>query len=530
MPRSPRKRDLTFYLLKDEVTTFDDCLSETNSLVSHQLQLAGGPPATLFVRPPRSAPPWWLGFLRTLIPEVPDMWNANTAAVLFVAVDNARFAITFGYGRSMLELDKLVRDFGLRTALNTIDPETLRSVDSRTFEELSVARKIQTSRPATLENFSLNRSEDILKAVTGTPVDPQLGHRITGADAAKLTYVATAADLPTKCRQLLAGYRSTAYRERFDFIDHMREVRDLPTVFCLDEILLHKLRTGDESRLHLAPPEVSDWTEMDSFIFSRRGAAAACDLEARNYTSLFERPDDLSLTTLKRDKVGVLYGTAAEPNFKWRVYDVLVCEVSHAGSLYVLTGGSWYRIEPSFAERVAADVAARTTEVPYLPLATAGETEPDYNARAARPEGPFLFDEKTARPTGAMTDVEFADLVTADRKIVHVKRKSRSSTLSHLFAQGLQSAEVFYADAGFATALKMRAAAEISASAAAMIPDTRPVPEQWTVVYAIITDGARPWPASLPFFSQLNFRNTAERLSRMGFNVGLARIALEPGP
>lgn len=530
MPRTPRKRDLTFYLLKDEVTGFEECLSEAGALVSHPVQLAGGTPAALFIRAPRSTPPWWLDFLRTLAPEIPDMCNANTAAVLFLAVDGARFAITFGYGRSLLELDKLVRDFGLRTALNTIDPETLRSVDSRTFEELSVARKIQTSRPAALENFSLNRSEDILKAVTGTPVDPHLGHRITGADAAKLTYVAAADDLPTKCRQLLAGYRSTAYRTRFDFIDHMREVRDLPTVSRLDEMLLHKLRTGDENRLHLAPPEVSDWAEMDSFVFSRRSTAPASDLEARNYTALFERPEDISLATLKRDKVGVMYGTAAEPHYKWRVYDVVVCEVPDAESLYVLTGGSWYRIEPSFATRIAADVATRTTEVPWLPPATVGETEPDYNARAARPGGPFLFDEKTARPTGAMTDIEFADLVTVDRKIVHVKRKSRSSTLSHLFAQGLQSAEVFYADPGFGNALKTRAATEISAAAAAVIPDAKPVPEQWTIVYAIITESTRPWPASLPFFSQLNFRNTAERLSRMGFNVGLARIPLEPCP
>jgi uncharacterized protein (TIGR04141 family) len=57
-----------------------------------------------------------------------------------------------------------------------------------------------------------------------------------------------------------------------------------------------------------------------------------------------------------------------------------------------------------------------------------------------------------------------------------------------------------------------------------LIPHAKPTPNDWKVVYAIISEGRGIWPGSLPFFSQLNFRNTAERLSRLGFRVGLARI------
>lgn len=517
----PRKQDLTFYLLKGNITDLERCLTKPGELTRYDLEGGAG---SLFTRPPGQSSPWWLGFLRNAVPDIPDMRNMNTAAVLFLAVDGHHFALTFGYGRNLLELDCLVRDFGLKVALNSIHPDTLRSVDARTFEELSVARKTQTSRPTGLESFSLNRSEEILKAVTGTPADPGFGHRITGADAVKLTYTPSMAGLADKCRQLLTAYHGVSYRERYDFIDHMREERDGLTIELLDAHVVQKLRAGDYDRMHFAPPEVADWTEIDSFVFSRRGAEALPDLDPVNYRALFAVPEDISLPILKRDKVGVFYGTSQDASYKWRVYDTIVCEVPHDGALYVLTSGSWYRVEPAFADQIAADVAMHVMDVPFLPAAVAGETEPVYNARAATSGGHFLFDAKGIRPNGALSDIEFCDMATADRQLVHVKRKSRSSTLSHLFAQGLQSAETFYADQVFLQRLKAKARGEISDAAAALIPDAKPTPNNWKVVYAIISESTGAWPGSLPFFSQLNFRNTAERLSRMGFRVGLARI------
>jgi len=136
----------------------------------------------------------------------------------------------------------------------------------------------------------------------------------------------------------------------------MREERDGPTIELLDARVVQKLRVGDYDRMHFAPPEVADWVDIDSFVFSR-GAEVFPDLDPVNYRSLFAAPDDISLLTMKRDKVGVFYATNQDASYKWRVYDTIVCEVPHGGALYVLTGGSWYRIEPAFADQIAAEVA-----------------------------------------------------------------------------------------------------------------------------------------------------------------------------
>jgi uncharacterized protein (TIGR04141 family) len=44
---------------------------------------------------------------------------------------------------------------------------------------------------------------------------------------------------------------------------------------------------------------------------------------------------------------------------------------------------------------------------------------------------------------GGRSAIEICDLLSTDRVFVHVKAKTKSSTLSHLFAQGLNSAQAF---------------------------------------------------------------------------------------
>ena len=526
MPKRPRKRDLTFYLLKPEIGQGTEALDPDVAHLQLDVTAAVGAPAHLFVKESHPSPPWWLSFLREAAADIPDLVNANTAAVLFLNVDGAMFAVPFGYGRNLLKLDCLTRDFGLRVTLNTVKPDTLRSVDAHTFEELTVTKRTQTSRATGLENFSLNEAQEIMKAVTGTPAEATFASRVTGADGAKLTYVPSIVGLADKCRALLAAYKSTAYKESYGFIDHLREVRDRPLTERLNALMIEKLRARDFDAIHLAPPEVSNWADIESFVFDRRLDVFSEDLDPASYVDGFEDAAQLDLAVLKSDRVGVQYGTAAEPHFLWRVYDTIVCELTLDGRLYVITAGTWYSLDQDFADGVLADITALTPPPVELPSAAQGEKEAAYNTRSALAHNYYLFDEKLVKPTKAVTTIEFCDLLTSDRTLVHVKRKSRSSTLSHLFAQGVTSAEVFYRDKGFREALRAKAAAEISQAASDLIPIERPNPIEWTVLFAVITDGQKAWPKSLPFFSQLNLRNSAMRLDQLGFKTGLIRIPL----
>lgn len=73
------------------------------------------------------------------------------------------------------------------------------------------------------------------------------------------------------------------------------------------------------------------------------------------------------------------------------------------------------------------------------------------------------------------------DLFSANREPIHVKRRSASSTLSHLFAQGRVAAEAFFSD----EQLRDRARAHLKSrkDLAGLIPTDRPIGTDFTIVY-----------------------------------------------
>ena len=126
----------------------------------------------------------------------------------------------------------------------------------------------------------------------------------------------------------------------------------------------------------------------------------------------------------------------------------------------------------------------------YTPCAT----------RAANALGIALMDRKLVSIGGA--SIEVADLVSHAGELIHVKRKTQSATLSHLFAQGRISAEALKADdtVRVAAAAYLDAEGRVPGSLLLSPFDARTK----TVVYAVIASNAAQLPGKLPFFSRLN--------------------------
>ncbi len=119
--------------------------------------------------------------------------------------------------------------------------------------------------------------------------------------------------------------------------------------------------------------------------------------------------------------------------------------------------------------------------------------------------------------------MELCDLYTRQREFIHVKQYAGSAPLSHLFAQGVVSAELFLQEPEF------RRRANTLLPRTHRLPKTRPNPAQYRVVYGVISGSANP--LRLPFFSRVTLRNAYRRLTGLGYTVVLAKIprqAVEP--
>ena len=128
------------------------------------------------------------------------------------------------------------------------------------------------------------------------------------------------------------------------------------------------------------------------------------------------------------------------------------------------------------------------------------------------------MDDRTVTAASGQSQIEVCDLYDREnRAFIHVKRYSGSSALSHLFAQGEMSAQNMVANIQF----RRNASAKFP-SAELQVDSFQPRLHE--VAYAIIAKPGKN-DVTLPFFSAVNLRNTAEWLKLMGFrSVTLTKI------
>lgn len=527
---------LTIFLLQD-VSCFEEALNDGRALESRELAGESGLDGCFYWAERYPATPSWAKYLGPVVEGgVPDLKSASASGLLLLRVDGRTFALTFGYARSFLDQSRIERRFGLKVALSLIDEDRIRSLDTKMYDEMVVAKNTQTSRTTDLPSFGVDVMRDILRAVSGV-APPDSGYRtITGADAVVLGIDKDVTQLPTLLRDLYRRYTSGTYQQSFGWVDQLSEVRDPTVRDALDSQLVAQLRSKDTSFTHMAMPENLDWEDVEHFLITP--TTRDCKFEELDLDTYLAQPStraaELTLKLLKSRKVSVKFLRGSEPDTRWSVYLCLVSEQRLGGRLHALIEGRWFEIADSLVSAVDAVIDSLPVSSVSLPPALAGEHEGDYNERAVRADAALaLLDKRLVKPDGATSPIEFCDLMSSDGSIIHVKRKSRSSTLSHLFAQGQVSAEALVDGVMREQVRSAIAAAASGRDPQAWLDLIPPAAEglerdRYTITYAVITDSKATGAHWLPFFSRLSLMQTVRDLARLGFSrVALTRVPLQ---
>jgi uncharacterized protein (TIGR04141 family) len=126
--------------------------------------------------------------------------------------------------------------------------------------------------------------------------------------------------------------------------------------------------------------------------------------------------------------------------------------------------------------------------------------------------------------------IEPADLVCSSGALIHVKRKGKSSVLSHLFLQVANSCELLRrsppAWQQLSQLIRERAASDpVIASIEAAHAAARNRESELEVAFAFLGDWSGKTITSLPLFSRISMVNEARRVSNLGFRPTVALIS-----
>jgi len=532
MPEGKSYQYLKALLAKNEFaqSEFREFLSEDASVTEIQV----GPhnlEGVLFVKNSQERRPSWAPFVDAIAGrEVAEIVNKSSSAVLLVRTDGCVFAFTFGYGRFLLDLGRFQQDFGLKTALNTLNHQSLRGVDLHTLDDQPIQKQSQAIRGAEASVFGIDIFRDVLRAVTGSP-RPGIGYKnISGGDAVySFGLEMFVGEIPEIAKELRDYYRMDLYKDSFSWVDNIRRVKDRATINELDELLLQAIRAQDAG-LVITLPEVVEWDSVLGFSFTRSKNQISPTIETNVYLSNIDA-DSVSLESVRRDR---LYVTDVHDNeFGYSVYSCLYFELDSGNTRKIFFGGNWYEVDKSFMAGIDAtlsEIEVAGIEFPDVETweeegKSKIETEGDYNERAARHLDCYLLDKKLVKCGKTTSPIELCDLLTKTKQLVHVKhRKGGSAGLSHLFAQGSVSAEVLLGDRAFRKAART-VLRRVNPAARDLVPIDGIQSADYEVVFLILGDDAPSVKSNLPFFSKVNLARAYDNLSQRGFTVKVGGAA-----
>lgn len=517
--------DFTFYLLRDDVSTPADALEHPGN----GIDVSDGSTkfGTLYVKPSPAHVPKWASFFAPIVPSSVFGMVQSTSAVFIVEEAGRQFALAFGQGRHLLKPGVTEERFGLLVVLNLIESNELRSMDTKSFETVDKNSRIQTSQNSTAAEFGIDVERDLLRGMTASPKDTSVGRRLTGAEALNVSIDLALKDLPVLLGRYLSLFNSTNYKKTFDWVDNIAQVPDKSKDRAeLDRQLLASLEAarvsgGRIDGTWMALPEVIDWSRACRFRFSGlHNAPSHSDIHLPGFFESLDTDDQLSIELLQRrtvcsvDDAGIILE-------RWTVYRCMHCELSWKGSSYVLSDGHWYRVKPDFEEVVDAyfDQIPRHANA-FIDAKHDSEAAYNIDLCDSDPARLALMDCKNISVGGVHDKVEFCDVYTSDRCLIHVKRYGSSSVLGHLFNQGLVSGTLLKEHSGFVKKVNEKLPKSHK------LPDSKKIPRDvsgFRIVFAIISESKDP--LKIPFFARVTLRHAHRQLIGMNFGgVELAKI------
>lgn len=507
---------LTVGLVKHELTGFADIAKPG----ADSIELEGV--GTFYKEPSKPRPPGWItDFFGMALGANLGLISSSAKGVLLVRVpdggDERIFVVIFGLGRHLLNDGVLEERFGLKVVLNSVDPDSLRSIDKTALGSVPKQTREQISREGGAANFGIDIEQDLVSSVTGKSRLNLFGRTISGRDTFAASAKFSAGNVKDFLAETLKQYRSDAYKARFDWIDQIQDVRSKATISDLNETLVNRLKANDLEHIWMAPPDILDWADVKGFRYLRKRSADVPDLDT---PELLVAAGDavITLDWLRASQIILISAKSDDETDRWPVFKCIYAEIESDGAMHVLNAGKWYQVAHDFTAIINADFAAIPDSEIDLPD-YAHESETLYNEDAAvHLNGSHCMDADLIVHGGGHSRIEFCDILTPNKELLHVKRYSGSQQMSHLFSQGLVSAELFVSDAEFRQKLNEKLPDEHKLADVA----ARPNPEDYEVVFTIISKSANP--LNPPFFSKVSLRNARRRLQGYGFRVSKKKV------
>ena len=153
------------------------------------------------------------------------------------------FALSFGYGKSLLKDNAIEERFGLITALNTVEEDGFRKITKTSIGGDSKTSSEQLPLKSSIADFGLDIDRELLNSITavGEKEEPFAG-ALSGGLSLSLSAPVNINQVKDYLAIVYRQYSSDKYKELFPWIGRIQEVKEKNVIAQLDSNLLDAIR------------------------------------------------------------------------------------------------------------------------------------------------------------------------------------------------------------------------------------------------------------------------------------------------
>lgn len=538
---SKKIKEVNIFLAKREISNPSQFIASTVKGVIEKKEYTD--PSGVLLLMKGENPPWWQKAFE--LPKSKFGFDKKVTNIshsaLFVTERNGRvIAVTFGPGsRFNIERSGVDKNFGLYTALNSIDPESMKAFDS--VHTKGIGRFIRTRRSANfftnLENLGFNLLADAISKVSGKPEDDHssLCGLIEGGISLKLRRGKfDLNNIGQLIDQVLKIYDSDNFRYKFPFLEGVLPIKDDGIISKLNDVFYRKLHDaiskGDSSNFSIGVCDLKDEEEIEEFQCEVTGGSG--NPEKMSYLeiqTLFKFCKDRNLNKIDLGNILIKGFGANNVHISTSpLFDILTTEVDHENSTYFCIQGIWHKLTAELVARVnsSVDSLPNNSSLNFIPFNRhtgsitkhRKDIELFYNHQFSHVNKGECLDQKPVMIGGSQ--VEACDILLGQTHFVHIKRGTLSRNIHHLIRQGLNSAHYFLRHEKFRQQLSTLSPTIYNGFKPSQKPDASSV----KVDLGIITPKSGKWSEILPFNAKMTIHVLQEELRSLGVSFSLNRI------
>lgn len=454
--------------LADLIEEPDD---EGKTVETQRLRIAGHSALLAYISVARERARWSQSLASLTGTSLPTH-STNPSAVLLLDVDSQVFALCYGMaGTHLLAQPSVAHGFGLRLALRVLEPESIRQLNRLSLDTRSRVDRSSVPSGQEVRGFGVEEIAEIVNRIGGKAAKLDISYTreramsfaLEGADSVRIPLPVTGPELIADLRVILRLLDQPP-AEELAFIEKVerlqRKDRRIPP---LDKRLGELLADPGLGALGMGLPTeyLDENDEVHSYRIEKgRHRTIVEEVELDPILDVLgEGEPEQQRRKLKQMRiVGCADAGGTDQNGPRTPAELwIAAELTSGPNRYVLQQGHWYEVRGGdyidFLRREVDQILAHqlTWVLPPWPAdRSTGRKirEDDYNEKevAAKDTRFLVLDKNLIRSPTHPTGFEACDLLGPDGELIHVKRAQSSAPLSHLFSQGVVSADTLCID------------------------------------------------------------------------------------